>query len=822
MTEAAEAPDPRGLGGASGKSGGAIVMPPPSTPSLMYRNPTHAREAVRLCSVIAARRGHCRIHVAACKRGYEVYTLAAELVLAGLWPRASICGSGIGADGVARAARGYVPPHQAERVDRAAVQAAFVDAPDGGLFLNPALLSKIRFVVCDPRTELPAEVASDIVLADHYLVRFDPADQVRIIRSFIGSFDTGEGVISISGRRDPSVLGVLKDAGFRVWPHNLLQCRIGEPNGSIDSARSDEEGLRAARLGAAGPEEDGAWEHGAFFHRGEIGAIPIGGPWQPPPGCAQTTDETAYRNVVDVLLRRLGMRSGRVTRVLVYDHFLSIDGLSWLGAALNRPKGERFGIGGGGGKPIQFAVGRRASSRLFDGVGLGIGLTQQMPSWLRRTLVRDEVTRGVNVLRDHIAKRVSFRIPRIDAEADAGHGDAAAVVSAGHSATLGPAETPATALATVRGGLSTADADAFDLVIVSSSFPQPDEAEHSELLRDLSRRCRPDGLLVLPCTTEDRLGSTAPLGLRPVDLASEGTTPAPVLRLSVWSPGPPPCPVASPNGKPDREVEAATKNGAIDLQGKADNPASAPVIRFEGVHLSFPIRGGSWRNALNIAGRGHPRRRQVIKGCSFEIWHGDVVGIIGRNGAGKSTLLRLMAGIFHPDSGTVDVDGSVRLLAVGLGLNPNLTGRANVKVMGRLLGLDNDEIRERMSDVLRFTELEEVIDEPVRYYSSGMRARLAFATATLQDTDVLLLDEVFVTGDRFFIAKAASRIRRNIEKAKAVVLVSHQLGLIRKMCNKVIWMENGRILAYGPSKEVISAYAAYEPDDEAASEREER
>ncbi|WP_063548352.1 ABC transporter ATP-binding protein [Burkholderia territorii] len=186
---------------------------------------------------------------------------------------------------------------------------------------------------------------------------------------------------------------------------------------------------------------------------------------------------------------------------------------------------------------------------------------------------------------------------------------------------------------------------------------------------------------------------------------------------------------------------------------------------------------------------------------------GDRIGLIGRNGAGKSTLLRTMAGIYPPTQGTVTSEGKiVPLLDISLGMDDNSTGMQNIRLRGLLLGMTDSEIREKTAEIAAFSELNDYLDLPLRTYSSGMRVRLAFAVSTAVDAEILLLDEVMGVGDASFMHKAQARLNELHGRAEIVVLAMHANSEIRRVCNKALWMENGRVRAFGPVDEVISAY----------------
>ncbi|MDN7586555.1 ABC transporter ATP-binding protein [Burkholderia seminalis] len=188
---------------------------------------------------------------------------------------------------------------------------------------------------------------------------------------------------------------------------------------------------------------------------------------------------------------------------------------------------------------------------------------------------------------------------------------------------------------------------------------------------------------------------------------------------------------------------------------------------------------------------------------------GDRIGLIGHNGAGKSTLLRVMAGIYPPTAGTVSRSGkAVPLLDISLGMDENSTGMQNIRLRGLLLGMSDAEIRKKQQDIAEFCELGDYLDLPIRTYSSGMRVRLAFAVSTAVDAEILLLDEVMGVGDASFMHKAEARLADLHSRAEIVVLAMHSNSEIRKVCNKALWMERGRVRAFGPADDVVSQYEA--------------
>ena len=202
---------------------------------------------------------------------------------------------------------------------------------------------------------------------------------------------------------------------------------------------------------------------------------------------------------------------------------------------------------------------------------------------------------------------------------------------------------------------------------------------------------------------------------------------------------------------------------------------------------------------------------RALDDLNLSLKEGDRVGLIGRNGAGKSTLLRVLAGIYPPTLGQIYTSGRiVPLLDISLGMDELSTGRQNVRLRGLLLGMSDAEIRRKTEDISTFSELGDHLDLPLRTYSSGMRLRLAFAVSTAVDADILLLDEVIGVGDTSFMKKAEERMLKLQNRAKIVVLASHSDEVIRQMCNKALWMDRGRIQAFGAVDLVIKKYIAHQ------------
>lgn len=202
---------------------------------------------------------------------------------------------------------------------------------------------------------------------------------------------------------------------------------------------------------------------------------------------------------------------------------------------------------------------------------------------------------------------------------------------------------------------------------------------------------------------------------------------------------------------------------------------------------------------------------EAVRGVSFEVQMGEILGIVGKNGSGKSTLLRSLANIFSPDEGSIDLySHSVSLLAIGVGFKPELTGRENIMLSGMLLGFEEKEILARIDEIIEFAELGEFIDMPVRTYSSGMHSKLAFSVTAILETDIMLIDEVLSVGDERFRKKSYNKMKSLIsEKTRTVVIVSHNLNALEELCDRVMWLHDGKIREIGEPKEVLAAYKEF-------------
>jgi ABC-type polysaccharide/polyol phosphate transport system ATPase subunit len=245
-----------------------------------------------------------------------------------------------------------------------------------------------------------------------------------------------------------------------------------------------------------------------------------------------------------------------------------------------------------------------------------------------------------------------------------------------------------------------------------------------------------------------------------------------------------------------------------------------PILSLDRVCVSFPVYQGGSRSlkksllsrssAGRIARDAHDRITiDALRDISLSLTSGDRLALIGTNGAGKTTLLRVMAGIYEPVAGALSVHGRISpMFDIGLGIDTDLSGYDNIRMRGLLLGLSAREIEQLLPEIAEFTELGDYLDVPVRTYSSGMTLRLTFAVATCFEPEILLMDEWILAGDAHFMTKAQARIDAFVQKASVLVLASHNLEVCQRWCNKGLWLQEGKIRAFGQISDVIKDYQA--------------
>ena len=202
---------------------------------------------------------------------------------------------------------------------------------------------------------------------------------------------------------------------------------------------------------------------------------------------------------------------------------------------------------------------------------------------------------------------------------------------------------------------------------------------------------------------------------------------------------------------------------------------------------------------------------EAVKGITFDVKKGQILGIVGKNGSGKSTLLRAIAGIFSPDEGSIDLHGhSISLMSIGVGFNGALTGRENIYLSGTLLGFSREQINEKIDDIIEFSELGKFVDRPVKTYSSGMHSKLAFSITAILETEIMLVDEVLSVGDAKFKKKSYDKMKSLIEDSnRTVIIVSHSTDALQKLCDSILWIHDGEFKMMGKTEEVLPEYIKF-------------
>ncbi len=252
------------------------------------------------------------------------------------------------------------------------------------------------------------------------------------------------------------------------------------------------------------------------------------------------------------------------------------------------------------------------------------------------------------------------------------------------------------------------------------------------------------------------------------------------------------------------------------------------AISVKDLHIRYrSLKKFSIKKSLLKMKTGRIEIFEALRGVSFDVEKGKIIGIVGKNGSGKSTLLRSIAGIFSPDDGGIDLHGNtVSLLSIGVGFQPALTGYENIFLSGMLLGFSEEEVRAKLQDIIDFSELGKFIYSPVKTYSSGMYSKLAFAITAILETDIMLIDEVLSVGDIQFKAKSYAKMKELISDTnRTVVIVSHSISTLRELCDTILWLHEGKIKMIGDVDEVLDKYQEFMTDDalkkEEAKKREE-
>jgi lipopolysaccharide transport system ATP-binding protein len=240
-----------------------------------------------------------------------------------------------------------------------------------------------------------------------------------------------------------------------------------------------------------------------------------------------------------------------------------------------------------------------------------------------------------------------------------------------------------------------------------------------------------------------------------------------------------------------------------------------PVVEFQHVSKAYPLYHhitGGIKNLLfhpiqGVRSLKHSKF-QALKDISFDVRKGETFGIIGKNGAGKSTILGLIAGVLKPNTGRVMVNGRISpLLELGAGFHPELTGRENITLKGVLIGLTRSEVLKKIDEIIKFSELDNFIDQPVRIYSSGMLARLGFSIVASLDPEILLIDEILAVGDMDFQKKCIQRMAAFKERGVTIIFVSHNLVSVESICDRLLWIENHSAKRLGEAKDILNEYS---------------
>ncbi len=236
------------------------------------------------------------------------------------------------------------------------------------------------------------------------------------------------------------------------------------------------------------------------------------------------------------------------------------------------------------------------------------------------------------------------------------------------------------------------------------------------------------------------------------------------------------------------------------------------AITVKDLHISYRgLKKFSIKRSLFKGKKNSKEIFEAVKGISFEVEKGKILGFIGKNGSGKSTTLRALAGIFSPDKGIIDLHGNtVSLLSIGVGFQPKLTGYENIYLSGMLLGFSEKQIKEKEQEIIDFADIGDFIYKPVKTYSSGMHSKLAFAITAVLETDIMLIDEVLSVGDKNFQQKSYNKMKELIsDENRTVVIVSHSLPTIQELCNEVLWLHEGKVKKLGKPEDVIPEYEEF-------------
>lgn len=235
------------------------------------------------------------------------------------------------------------------------------------------------------------------------------------------------------------------------------------------------------------------------------------------------------------------------------------------------------------------------------------------------------------------------------------------------------------------------------------------------------------------------------------------------------------------------------------------------AITVKNLHISYRGLNKTSIRASWSKGRNKVEIFEALKGVSFEVEEGKILGIIGKNGSGKSTMLRAIAGIFSPDKGSINLHGNtISLLSIGVGFNNKLSGYENIYLSGMLLGFSEEEIKEKEKEIIDFADIGDFIYKPVKTYSSGMHSKLAFAITAILETDIILIDEVLSVGDAKFKEKSYNKMKELIsDEKRTVIIVSHSLNTLRELCDEIIWINDGLVVKQGDPEKILEEYEKF-------------
>lgn len=239
---------------------------------------------------------------------------------------------------------------------------------------------------------------------------------------------------------------------------------------------------------------------------------------------------------------------------------------------------------------------------------------------------------------------------------------------------------------------------------------------------------------------------------------------------------------------------------------------NSQAIEIENLYISYKsLKSYSLKKNFLHLKKNKPQVFEAVRNVSFSVGKGNILGIVGKNGSGKSTLLNAIAGIFSPDSGSIDLKGnSISLLSIGVGFQRELSGRENILLSGMLLGFSEKDVLAKMDEIISFSELGTFIDAPVRTYSSGMYSKLAFSITAVLETDIILIDEVLSVGDSHFKKKSYRKMKELIsDDNRTVIIVSHAIETLYELCDEILWLHNGELKMIGPAVQVLTAYESF-------------